>query len=97
MNAENHGTRAAYAAGCRCKACCRANSAEVWARRHAQNWHSRLPLSLPAEGKPVPVCDIRGKPLVIPPDVLLEALKRHEKEVKVTALTMFRLGTRKAK
>ena len=90
-----HGTKGTYVRGCRCAACCAANSANAWAARKVKEWDGQffdLDRDLP-ENTGFAI----ESGITIPSRMLIEALRRHEKSIKLDALTQFWHALQKGK
>lgn len=79
---RGHGSRTTYKAGCRCPDCVKAQSAYCWAQRRAKEWTEPLGDSL-GDGGAV----FFGRDIVLPSSLIVEAMRKREKDVKVDALT----------
>lgn len=80
-----HGTKYAYNQGCRCDACTKANSARSWAERKLGRWDGGV-----VEGLLKGMCHIDGD-VTITADDLYDAIRRHEHQIKLGALTAYRM------
>jgi hypothetical protein len=91
-----HGTQGMYNNGCRCKACTQARSASAWAARQVANWD-----------EPIGLFAIRGETHytkkdktdptahAIPSWLIVQALKRNQRQIKRMILEEFWVWSKK--
>lgn len=83
---RGHGSRTTYKAGCRCPECVKAQSAYCWAQRRAKEWTAPVGEALLGASGADPVVFV-GNDITIPSSLIVEALRKREKDVKIDALT----------
>jgi len=79
-----HGTHTAYQRGCRCLPCIRAANARSWALRRECEWDAPIEAFMRCNE----TVTLDG--MTLTQEVLLAALKRHEKMIKTDILARLR-------
>ena len=82
-----HGTRAKWNAGCRCKECIAANSAYSYARYWRNKWDDPLASRLIVTGG----LTLGSGKLIVPKSILIEALNHHADSLRMTMLELLHL------